>query len=292
MAFNLSALKALFSKLKPAAKAIAPVTDDAARLVANYGDDVARGVANYGDDVANAVANYGDDALAVANKLDDLTPNMSLAKSNYSQLSDEGKMLLDLGLSPGFSKNGRDVMTFANGDLGIDGKLFHYPDNLATRSDFTKARIMDDISGLTGLTDSLKNNFPNYEPNSDSLRALNSVALTRGSDPMLTGNDSAWLGFSDLTDDGVNFRKVIYDKERFPLKGLVDDWTESSTRKGTFLGERRPHRNTALGRWYGQAIDDPKHLTRYNVPIGPERNYVQITPDLWEFIGPDDELPF
>lgn len=63
MAINLGALKALFSKLKPAARAIAPVTDDAARLVANYGDDVARGVAN-----------YGDDALAVADKVDDFLP--------------------------------------------------------------------------------------------------------------------------------------------------------------------------------------------------------------------------
>ena len=52
MAFNLSALKALFSKLKPAAKAVAPMTDDIARLGANYGDD----------------------ALAIANKADDFFP--------------------------------------------------------------------------------------------------------------------------------------------------------------------------------------------------------------------------
>jgi hypothetical protein len=58
MAFNLGALKALFSKLKPAAKAIAPVTDD----------------------VANAVANYGDDALAIADKADDFFPTDGIWK--------------------------------------------------------------------------------------------------------------------------------------------------------------------------------------------------------------------
>lgn len=160
--------------------------------------------------------------------------------------------------------------------MGIDGKLFHYPTYYANRSDYTKARIMDNMSGLTDLMDSLNGNthFPHYEPNSDSLQALNSVARSRGSNPLLTGDDSVWLGLADLNEGVVSPRKAIYDKERFPLKGLVDDWTESSTRKGTFLGERRPHRNTALGRWYAQVMGNPKRLTTYNKSsMGPSPSF-------------------
>ena len=51
MAFNPSSLKSLFSKLKPAAKA-----------VANYGDDVVRAVVPYTDNIARAVVPYTDDA--------------------------------------------------------------------------------------------------------------------------------------------------------------------------------------------------------------------------------------
>jgi hypothetical protein len=64
MALNFNALKALFSKLKPAAKAVAPVADDIAKGVANYGDDAARLIANNADDAAR-LANYGDDVARV-----------------------------------------------------------------------------------------------------------------------------------------------------------------------------------------------------------------------------------
>ena len=62
---NLNALKALFQKLKPAAKTIANYGDDVARAVVNYGDDVAGAVANYGDDAASALTNYSDDVADV-----------------------------------------------------------------------------------------------------------------------------------------------------------------------------------------------------------------------------------
>ena len=52
MALNLSSLKGLFGKLKPAAKTIA-----------NYGDNAAGAVANYGDDALNFIANNGDDVV-------------------------------------------------------------------------------------------------------------------------------------------------------------------------------------------------------------------------------------
>lgn len=60
MAFNLNALKGLFSKLKPAAKAAANYGDDVASAVANYGDDAAKALTTYGDDVARAVDNADD----------------------------------------------------------------------------------------------------------------------------------------------------------------------------------------------------------------------------------------
>lgn len=52
MAFNLSKLKALFSKL-------APMADDVAGAVANYGDDAARLIANNADDVTDAFVKTG-----------------------------------------------------------------------------------------------------------------------------------------------------------------------------------------------------------------------------------------
>lgn len=42
MGLNPNTIKALFGKLKPAAKAVAPYADDVAKGVANYGDDVLR----------------------------------------------------------------------------------------------------------------------------------------------------------------------------------------------------------------------------------------------------------
>lgn len=78
MAFNLS-LKALFSKLKPAARAVAPVADD-----------IAKGVANYGDDAAKLAANYGDDALRAVDKVDDALAGFDLTVPTAQQrLKDE-----------------------------------------------------------------------------------------------------------------------------------------------------------------------------------------------------------
>lgn len=71
MAFNLNALKGLFSKLKPAAKVAANYSDDVAGAIANYGDDAAKALTAYGDDVASAVSSADDlvrRGLAPANK--------------------------------------------------------------------------------------------------------------------------------------------------------------------------------------------------------------------------------
>lgn len=281
MAFNLSALKALFSKLKPAAKAIAPMTDDIARLGANYGDDAARLVANYGDDAANAVVNYGDDALAIAGMADDLTPSMKLAKSNYSQLNGLDKRILDYGLSPGYSVNGRDIIRFTNRDLGIDGKLYHYPTGNGTVTDRTKARIMDNLSGLQPLLDSLNSNnrYPHEVPNSDFMQLLNMLAFKpSGVSSSIVGPDSSWLGTAYADPDGLTLHNVLTDREGFPTRTLVDNW--AIVGDNSLLGERRPHLNTALGRWYTQALKNQHPL------INNVSNINNLYPEF------DDKFPF
>lgn len=100
MAFNLNALKGLFSKLKPAAK-----------TVANYGDDVAQGIVKYGDDVASSYSpemtrllqtahNY-DSAIshgAIPSKLDKfLQPS---AKSHINPRAAVATDIRDASLNP------------------------------------------------------------------------------------------------------------------------------------------------------------------------------------------------
>lgn len=66
MAFNLAALKGLFSKLKPAAKAVANYGDDAAKALTTYGDDVAQMTFANADDLAAAMAQSAESAKYIS----------------------------------------------------------------------------------------------------------------------------------------------------------------------------------------------------------------------------------
>lgn len=66
MAVNPTALKGLFSKLKPAAKAVANYGDDAAKALTTYGDDVAKMAFANADDLAVATAQSDDIAKLIS----------------------------------------------------------------------------------------------------------------------------------------------------------------------------------------------------------------------------------
>ena len=222
MAFNLAALKGLFSKLKPAAKAVANYSDDIARGVANYGDDIAGVVANYGDDAAKALTTYGDD---VARNIDfvDASGNLNLE-------------------SPG---------------LNIRGKQFHWPTGNSSQ-DRLKASLMDarspaswdvrDISPLPSVV----------EDSMDASQALDNFTEIGGpwggvpSTTSVLGDVRGNIGVDDIVPGGV--AGTFVQTPELPTKDLV---MQDTTGFGLgYLDEfgLRPHKNTALGKWFEKQV--------------------------------------
>lgn len=211
MAFNLSSLKGLFSKLKPAAKAVAPVADD-----------IAKGVVNYGDDAAKLVTNYGDDALNVANKVDDFVPDRTFEFTNpFGQ-----------AVSADYSKPGV---------WNIDGKTFHdVPENsLLTNQNVLKEELLNKRTGR---------------------EYLNAVPR-EGSDVKFLGDATQLFDYDnrEMFKRGDGFTITL--PYHMPSEDLVYDYTTL-----------RPHKNTALGRWYDEAMFEKmaKDSFLYNDPISPQ----------------------
>lgn len=225
MAINFNALKALFSKLKPAAKAVAPMTDDVARLGATYGDDIARGVTNYGDDVARAVTNYGDDALAVADNLDDLpfvgtrpdVRNRFPTSYDLDEVFDIGDNLVGHELS----------------DVKIGDRWFRYPrqsydyvedidwSNLET---VYTPRYSDEVQRLRnvkrGLLDDFMDGTRRYDaPVSSKLPSAISTALN-------TSPDTMTYSYKKLLESNPHLKKLYsklnprYDWDSTPVDDL------------------------------------------------------------------------
>lgn len=205
MAFNLGALKALFSKLKPAAKAIAPMTDDIARLGANYGDDIARGIANYGDDVANAIANYGDDALAATDLLDDLPLPMTSQERLKQKLLDKR------------SPASLDIMELSKGPAVGPG----YNSEAVSSA----LREISDSPFLGG--------FPQYT------NYLGDVVSEVSDGPALVPK--------------INSEGLSVQVPPLPTSQLVAQAPYFGIRPTDGIG-LRPHRNTALGRWFAKQV--------------------------------------
>lgn len=235
MAFNSAALKGLFSKLKPAAKA-----------VANYGDDVAKAATTYGDDVARAVANYGDDLGSLAKYTPQDFDNIgALAPANIDNdfldavWDDSKNFNLD---SPG---------------LNIRGKQFHWP-NGNSPQDQLKARLMDarspaawdvrDVSPLPSVV----------EGSMDASQALDNFTELGGfwggvpSTTSVLGDVRGSIAAEDIVPGGV--AGTFVQTPELPTKGLV---MQDTTGLGTgYLDEfgLRPHKNTALGKWFEKQV--------------------------------------
>lgn len=265
MAFNLAALKGLFSKLKPAAKA-----------VANYGDDVAGVVANYGDDAAKALTTYGDDAMRFVNEVDEhLIPynqydsivqhgavpgklDKLLGTSKYSDVFD-GKAshdgLIDLNLeSPG---------------LNIRGKTFHWPTGNSPQ-DQLKARLMEARSPADWIErPPLPSTVEGSVDASEALDWFTEPGGPWGGVPRTTRVIGDVRGDLFSTGDGIvpgGIAGTYVDVPALPTKGLV---MQDTTGLGIgYLDEfgLRPHKNTALGKWFSKQV--PAYRWDINPTVG------------------------
>lgn len=194
MAINPNTIKALFSKLKPATKAIAPMADDAAK-----------GVIKYGDDAARAVTNYGDDFLPPAT-----FPDLNAQAALKDRLLDKR--------------------------LPYDHFEYIAPPRAANE-------LAADV--IEGFQDSYY--WGRFPRDTDILGPVTKeVSTERNFFPNGTAVMTPQLPTSDLVVDDVIPSEYGY--------------------KGFTL---RPHKNTALGRWFANALNNPKTATKYNYSIGP-----------------------
>lgn len=200
MAFNLAALKGLFSKLKPAAK-----------TVANYGDDAAKALTTYGDDVARGIGLVDDSVI----------PNLE---------------------SPG---------------LNIRGKTFHWPTDNTPQAQL-KTKLMDARSPAAwDVRDVLP--LPSVvEGSMDASQALDNFTEIGGpwggvpSTTSVLGDVRGNIGVDDIVPGGVT--GTFVQTPELPTKDLV---MQDTTGLGIgYLDEfgLRPHKNTALGKWFEKQV--------------------------------------
>lgn len=242
MAFNLATLKGLFGKLKPAANAIANYGDDVANAVVNYGDDVAGVVANYGDDAAKALTTYGDDVVRAADDIDNV--------DDY----------VDLFSLPGLDEIGRNDPP-VEFDADTTAELLRDAE-LRREADYWKSVANDAEDDLIYLDrDSLWNTSYGQDPYTPEMQQKSHNLITK----MRLANERAdrFMPTATRTTQDILGLPGNVDVPKIPTKELV--------RMHSF-GGYRPHKNTALGRWFQQnapqfnlwdVVDDSHYLSRY-----------------------------
>jgi hypothetical protein len=226
MAFNMNTLKTLFSKLKPAAKAVAPVTDD----------------------VAKAVANYGDDALKAVDKIDDVVSPWDFSKSFDDYGPDD---LLPIAIN-----DYGQIIEHHPGGAKIDGKVFNYPTRYSPQNAFKK-KLLDKRIGAATRPEALKiSNISEY-PNPDftfpkTTSVLGDAVLEHSWKPNAYDDD-----ILDHVGSSVQPYDVFNQSLEKPIStsGMVIQTPEvlngiEHSDDGAF--GLRPHRNTALGRWFAK----------------------------------------
>ena len=237
-----------------------------AKLLGNYGDDIARGVTNYGDDVVGAVANYGDDAArAVANYGDDVAglvaDNAGRAAMSPELLSDDFLDAVD-DFAYHTPKYGDDITNTATMrklsttdptdimelmDRGVYGTYFPDDVDMFTSDPvFTTDNAFKPVEGF---------DFDNkYIPHSYEMPNA----------PSIYNNDGTlkYLGYATdhipYTGDFSDVRPLEFSVEVPGLdnKGIVREYLGAYDvpNVGYELGFYRPHKNTALGRWFTEEM--------------------------------------
>lgn len=241
---------------------LVPYTDDIAKGVANYGDDAARLIANNADDAARLATNYGDD---VADDVARLSAYVS--KHNAKSLD------IPLPVKTALQASEPDSLGFSNvPNQGVLSKLHDRLDDLPIspynryKADRTFYNAVDN-AGWRG------NTVPNVSyTNQLGPQSLHFADVGGGPGDVWYEFDPGTVGVPDI-----------------PRSGLV------STSK-----ELRPHKNTALGRWYANAINNPSK--RYVSDVldirNPNNIFDELSPggldldDYYKGISFDDYLPF
>lgn len=239
-----------YAQLKNLFRRVIPYTDDVARKAASYGN----GVIDYTDDIAN-----------LASSVDDLPKIMQSVSGNAVDFIDDTTM-------------------------SINGKPFHVPDveggfGLQKHLDNTKLRMLANQSGLSdpkAVADSLidyvdSNPVPltrRGERAFDNLSYADSIRLAdvpgtgtfKASPYTQMSPDTYALGDVTLTKEGYATPPHTYPKysgdytymsndgaRTVPINDLV---AQDGSSAGTF--SLRPHKNTALGRWFANAVPNYK----------------------------------
>lgn len=235
MAFNLAALKGLFSKLKPAAKTIA-----------NYGDDVAGAIAKYGDDVARGV-DYVDDFGIRYTNMQDLDNIGAAAPANI-----ENEFLDAVWDDPG-------PISPESSGLNIRGKTFHWPTDNTPQSQLKK-RLMEARSPADWVErPPLPSTVEGSIDASEVLDWFTEPGGPWGGVPRTTRVIGDVRGDLFSTGDGIvpgGIAGTFVDTPALPTTGMV---MQDTTGLGIGYGDEfglRPHKNTALGRWFDKQVPD------------------------------------
>jgi hypothetical protein len=158
MAFNLAALKGLFSKLKPAAK-----------TVANYGDDAAKALTTYGDDAARMAFANADDLAAATAQTDDIADIISKERPFFSSAPVEDPVIWDNDYLEWYDDKGINTDFRLNGARTIpentDGLVAHL-NNLETMDDIDTTlqfgKPISNFSNTSSYIDQMVSPTPNW----------------------------------------------------------------------------------------------------------------------------------
>lgn len=213
--------------------------------LAPYADDVAKGVAEYGDDAARLVANYGDDVAEDTSRILSYVNKQSQYGPYPYHKFQKSPAIRNALTATELYDGGFPVANVPNGGI------------LKRASDY----VMDNVS-----------EFDTRDKVWDGLwQAVDSAPITEYSDGALKQVDflgPANLRYTDLGDVSKALPEAgSVSTPSIDMRGLVNEDP----------GLIRPHKNTALGRWY-DAQAKKKGVQYPFGSIGPERPNLPYTP--------------
>lgn len=247
MSLNPNTIKALFGKLAP------------------YADDVARGVANYGDDVARAVTPYVDDAAGL------IADNAGRAAMSPELLSDSKLDFVDaLSDSPLFKRAGSSyaddvaddtarILRYMNTQSAYGSYPYHkYQSSPPIRNALSATEYYDrGIPTMVLPKDGVIKKAYDYAagnlPESAKSRELFDLLFNATESAPIVGTNYTAPDVSALGRSAMEFDPYTGDVTSVkPLLGSVR--LPSSLSADQLVIETpdfiRPHKNTALGRWF------------------------------------------
>lgn len=242
MAINAKNLKTLFRNLAP------------------YADDVAKGVAKYGDDAARLAGNIGTDVARYSNNFD--TGDVLKTLNRKGSVSDLGDDFVKLGQKEFHYPIGDSAQDALKGRLlakrtGLDS-IGDYVSNLDENVPLDTAMSPAAMDALSGSLHELRtvplSDLPSTPSGATAANAVNSMvnpttyvlgdaSVTKGRGYDIPHTYPKYSGDFTYMSDNAGYE--------LPLSELVID---SSDKAPLHI---RPHKNTALYRWFDEAKKRP-----------------------------------